>query len=331
MMNNTPQLVTLLQAVNLALHRAMQGNNDVVVLGEDIAVNGGVFRATEGLLQSFGPKRVIDTPLAESLIAGMAVGMSTQGMRPVAEFQFSGFIYPAMDHIINHAARMRHRTRSRLSCPLVFRAPFGGGIHAPEHHSESLEAIFAHIPGLKVVIPSSPKAAYGLLLAAIQSNDPVLFLEPKRIYRSLKEEVIDNGAHWELDKCRQLMFGNDVTLISWGASLIETMDAAKLLAKKNIGCDVIDLMSIKPIDYIPLLESVKKTGRCVVLHEAAKTAGLGAEIIATINEQAFKFLKAPTLRITGYDTVVPYAATEKYYYPSAQSIEQKILQHFNLG
>jgi pyruvate dehydrogenase E1 component beta subunit len=325
------QPITLLQAVNLALHRAMKECNEVVILGEDIAMNGGVFRATEHLLDAYGPERVIDTPLAESLIGGMAVGMATQGLRPIAEFQFLGFIYPAFDQIINHASRMRHRTRSRLQCPLVFRAPFGGGIQAPEHHSESTEALFAHIPGLRVVIPSSPKAAYGLLLSAIDSNDPVLFLEPKRIYRSIKETVHDNGLRWPLDQSRKVKDGGDLTLISWGAMLHDTLEAAEQLEKNNVSCDVIDAMSINPLDMIPMLESVKKTGRCAIIHEAAKTCGVGAEIIASLQEHAFDYLKMPVLRIAGPDTIVPYASNERTYFPDAIQIVDDLMHHFNLG
>jgi pyruvate dehydrogenase E1 component beta subunit len=327
----TLEPITLLQAVNLALHRAMQDDADVCVLGEDIAVNGGVFRATENLLESFGKQRVIDTPLAESLIAGMAIGMATQGLRPVAEFQFMGFIYPGFDHIINHASRMRHRTRSRLSCPLVYRAPYSGGIQAPEHHSESTEALFAHIPGLRVIIPSSPQAAYGLLLAAIQCNDPVIFLEPKRIYRSIKEVVVDDGKAWSLDKCRKIRDGADLTMISWGAMLHETLEAADTLEKHGISCDIIDVMSISPLDLVPMLESVKTTARCVVIHEATKTCGVGAEIAASIQEYAFHHLSAPILRVTAPDIIVPYAANEATYFPDAALIVENVLNHFDIG
>jgi pyruvate dehydrogenase E1 component beta subunit len=255
--------------------------------------------------------------------------MATQGLKPIAEFQFLGFIYPAFDQIINHASRMRHRTRGRLTCPLVFRAPYGGGIHAPEHHSESTEALFAHIPGLRVVIPSSPQAAYGLLLASIQCPDPVLFLEPKRIYRSIKEPVADNGEAWPLDKCRLVREGNDLTLISWGAMLVETLTAAEQLEQAGISCDVIDVMSISPLDLIPMLESVKKTGHCAIIHEAARTCGVGAEIAASIGEYAFAQLQAPICRITGDDTVMPYAKMEKLYLPNAARIVNELTQHFN--
>jgi 2-oxoisovalerate dehydrogenase E1 component beta subunit len=322
--------ITLLQAINLALHRAMKNDPNVIVLGEDIAVNGGVFRATEHLFEAFGSSRVIDMPLAESLIAGMSIGMATQGLRPVAEIQFMGFIYPAIDHIINHASRMRHRTRSRLTCPLVIRAPMGGGIHAPEHHSESTEALLAHIPGLKVVIPSTPQAAYGLLLAAIESNDPVIFLEPTRLYRSIKEVVVDDGKAWMLDQSRKVRDGHDLTLISWGAMLHDTLDAANALEKKGITSDVIDVASISPLDIIPMLESIKKTKRCAIVHEAVRTCGVGAEIIAQLQEYAFDDLSAPILRITAPDTIVPYAANESIYFPDSASILNKILDHFKM-
>ncbi|MCG8378708.1 MAG: alpha-ketoacid dehydrogenase subunit beta, partial [Proteobacteria bacterium] len=223
------KIVTLVEAVNLALHRAMSDDEDVVVLGEDVGTNGGVFRATLGLKDSFGCTRVMDTPLAETLIAGISVGMATQGLKPVAEIQFMGFIYAAVEHLVSHAARMRNRTRGRLSCPMVLRAPYGGGIHAPEHHSESTEALLAHIPGLKVVVPSSPARAYGLLLAAMRDPDPVIFLEPKRVYRALKQEVEDDGEAYPLETCFVDRNGTDITLISWGAMMKETLEAAELM------------------------------------------------------------------------------------------------------
>ena len=238
--------ITLVESVSLALAHELEKDKDVVVLGEDVGINGGVFRATSGLAQRFGEDRVIDTPLAEAMIAGLTVGMATQGMKPVAEAQFMGFIYPMIEHIVRHAARFRNRTRGRLTCPLVIRAPFGGGIHAPEHHSESVEAIFAHIPGIRVVIPSSPSRAYGLLLAAIRDPDPVLFLEPKRIYRHIKEEVIDDGEELPLDMCFELREGNDVTLVTWGSMVKETMEAADELAKKGISAEIIDVAERLP-------------------------------------------------------------------------------------
>lgn len=312
--------ITLVEAINQALAYEMQADPTVVLLGEDIAKNGGVFRATVGLLDKFGPERVRDTPLAESMIGGLSIGMAVQGLKPVAEFQFLGFIYPALDQIINHASRIRNRTRGRLSCPLVFRAPYGAGIHAPEHHSESTEALFAHIPGLRVVIPSSPVRAYGLLLAAIRNPDPVIFLEPARLYRWAKQAVPDTGKALPLDTCFTLQNGTDLTLITWGAMLKETLAAAKTLASNGISCEIIDVATIKPLDMQTILQSVEKTGRCVIIHEAARTGGVGAEIAAEIAEKALMFLKAPVQRVTGFDTIVPYARLEKIYLPSEQLI-----------
>ncbi|EPR4993543.1 alpha-ketoacid dehydrogenase subunit beta [Vibrio navarrensis] len=305
--------MTLVEAVNLALHHEMEHDPSVVILGEDVGDNGGVFRATVGLKQKFGLKRVIDTPLAEALIGGVAVGMATQGLRPVAEFQFQGFVFPALEHLMCHAARMRNRTRGRLACPAVFRAPFGGGIHAPEHHSESIEALFAHIPGFRVVIPSSPQRAYGLLLAAIRSNDPVMFFEPKRIYRTVKSEVVDNGEALPLDTCFTLRKGRDLTLVTWGACVVESLQAARSLSAQGIEAEVIDLASIKPIDMNTILRSLEKTGRLLVVHEACRSGGVGAELIARVAESAMCMLKAPPMRVTGLDTVMPYYRNEEYF------------------
>lgn len=313
--------ITLVEAVTQALAYELAHDENVVLFGEDVGKNGGVFRATVGLQARFGEHRVFDSPLAESMIAGLAVGMSTQGIKPVAEFQFMGFIYPAMNQIISHAARMRNRTRGRLHCPIVFRAPFGGGIRAPEHHSESTEALFAHIPGLQVVIPSSPKRAYGLLLAAIRNPDPVIFLEPKRIYRLVKQPVEDNGEALPLGTCFTLQQGDDVTLVSWGASIHETLQASAELAKEGISCEVIDVASIKPLDIETILNSVQKTGRCVIVHEGAKTGGVGAEIMAQLMEYALGDLLAPVQRVTGYDVVMPYFQLEKRYIPSVERIK----------
>lgn len=312
--------IALADAVNQALAHEMQADNQVILLGEDVGVNGGVFRTTVGLLEKFGGKRVIDTPLAESMIAGMAVGMAAQGLKPVAEFQFLGFIYAAFDQIISHAARLRNRTRGRLNCPIVFRAPYGGGIHAPEHHSESTEALFAHIPGLRVVVPSSPQRAYGLLLASIRNPDPVLFLEPKRIYRLGKQNVPDTGEALPLDRCFVLRDGEDVTLVSWGAMLHETLLAANALAEQGIHAEVIDVATISPIDIDTILQSVEKTGRCVIIHEACRSCGVGAEIAAQLAEYGLDFLKAPVQRVTGYDTIMPYLKLEKVYMPSVARI-----------
>lgn len=317
--------ITLVEAVTQALAYELAHDENVVVFGEDVGKNGGVFRATVGLQDKFGENRVFDSPLAESMIAGLAIGMSTQGLKPVAEFQFMGFIYPAMNQIVSHAARMRNRTRGRLSCPLVFRAPFGGGIRAPEHHSESTEALFAHIPGLQVVIPSSPKRAYGLLLAAIRNPDPVIFLEPKRIYRLVKQPVPDDGIALPIGKCFTLKEGSDVTLVSWGASIHETLQAATKLQEQGIDAEVIDVASIKPLDIETIINSVNKTGRCVIVHEGAKTCGVGAEISAQLMENCLAYLLAPVQRVTGYDTVMPYFQLEKNYIPSVSRITDTVL------
>lgn len=312
--------ITLVEAVTQALAWEMANDERVLVLGEDVGVNGGVFRATAGLQDRFGRERVIDTPLAESLIAGMAVGLAAQRMRPVAEIQFMGFIYSVVDQILSHAARLRNRTRGRLSCPMVLRAPFGGGIHAPEHHSESTEALFAHIPGLRVVIPSSPGRAYGLLLAAIRDPDPVIFLEPKRIYRLVKEEVPDNGEALPLDVCYTLREGGDVSLVTWGAMVKETLEAADLLADQGVEADVIDVATLKPIDTETILESVARTGRCVIVHEAARSCGVGAEIAAVLAGEGLLHLMAPVQRVAGYDTVMPLFRLENQYMPGVQRI-----------
>ncbi|MCM2307853.1 MAG: alpha-ketoacid dehydrogenase subunit beta [Sulfuritalea sp.] len=312
--------LNLVEAVNRALAWEMEHDPAVVLLGEDIGVNGGVFRATVGLQQRFGAGRVIDTALAETAIAGTAVGMAAMGLKPVAEIQFSGFIYPTLDHVINHASRLRHRTRGRLTCPLVLRSPCGAGIHAPEHHSESPEALFAHVPGLRVVMPSSPSRAYGLLLAALRDPDPVIFLEPTRLYRLFKQEVADDGAALPLDVCFTLRAGSDVTLVSWGAMLQETQAAAEALAAEGISAEVIDVATLKPLDMATILDSVARTGRCVIVHEAARSGGLGAEIAATLAERGIYSLSAPLQRVTGYDVVIPLARLEYQYLPSVERI-----------
>lgn len=312
--------VTLVEAVTLALARALADDPDVVLLGEDIGRNGGVFRATAGLAERFGDARVRDTPLAETGIAGVAIGMAAMGLRPVCEMQFMGFLYPALDQIIGHASRMRNRTRGRLSCPMVIRAPYGIGIHAPEHHSESTEAMLAHIPGLRVVIPSSPAQAYGLLLAAIHDPDPVVFLEPTRLYRARRESVADDGAALPLDTCFTLREGGDVTLVSWGASVTEVLEAAALLAGEGIGAEVLDLATLKPYDGATILASVTRTGRCVIVHEAARTAGFGAEIAAMLAEEALTALIAPVRRVTGPDIIPPLPRLEHHVLPQAGDI-----------
>ena len=312
--------LTMVEAVNRALARAMAEDETVIVLGEDIGVDGGVFRATDGLISRFGADRVRDMPLSEALIGGLPVGLSAMGFRPVAEIQFMGFIYPVIDQIVNHASRMRTRTRGRLTCPMVIRAPYGGGIHAPEHHSESMEAMFAHIPGIRVVIPSSPAKAYGLLLSAIRDPDPVVFLEPKRIYRAAKEEVVDDGGALPLDRCFVQLKGSDITLVGWGAMLREVMEAADILAGDGIEAEIVDVATLKPLDMDGILASVKKTGRCVVVQEAPLTGGFGAEIAARLAGEGLMHLVAPVERVAGWDTVMPLPRLESRYMPSAARI-----------
>jgi len=306
----------MIEAINRAHAWEMAHDATVVVLGEDIGVNGGVFRATAGLQDKFGKDRVQDTPLAEGMIAGMSVGMAAQGLKVVAEIQFMGFLYPALDQIANHMVRMRNRTRGRLTCPVVIRMPHGGGIHAPEHHSESLETLLCHHAGLRVVCPSSPARAYGLLLAAIRDPDPVVFLEPTRLYRLARQEVLDDGVALPLDRCQVLREGEDVTVVTWGAMTHDVLRAVEQLAIEKIACEVIDLQTLSPIDHATILESVSRTGRLVVVHEAARNLGLGAEIAAVVAEKALYELHAPVRRITGYDTVMPYFKLEHDYIPS---------------
>ena len=312
--------ITLIEAITQALAYEMTHDASVVVLGEDVGVNGGVFRATAGLSAKFGPERVLDTPLDETTIAGVTVGMATQGMKPVAEAQFDGFVYPMVDHIVCHAARLRTRTRGRMTCPMVLRVPWGGGIRAPEHHSEANEAIFTNVPGLRVVMPSSPARAYGLLLAAIRDPDPVIYFEPKRIYRQYKEEVPDDGEALPLDVCFVLRDGSDVTLVTWGAQVKETLEAADALAKEGISAEVIDVATLKPLDFDTIHESVKKTHRCVIVHEAPRTAGFGAEVAARLAEHAMYDLVSPVERVTGYDTHIPLFRLEMKYLPSVDRI-----------
>lgn len=312
--------ITLIEGITMALAHEMARDASVVVLGEDVGANGGVFRATAGLAEKFGAQRVIDTPLDEATIAGLSIGLAAQGMRPVAEAQFEGFIYGMLEHIACHAARMRTRTRARLTCPAVFRAPWGGGIHAPEHHSEANEALFTNIPGVRVVFPSSPARAYGLLLAAIRDPDPVIFFEPKRIYRQYKEDVADDGEALPLDMCFVLREGRDVTLVTWGAQVKEVLEAADALALEGIEAEVIDVATLKPLDFDTIHESVQKTHRCVIVHEAPPTAGFGAEIAARLAKHAMYDLHAPVERVTGYDTHIPLYRLEMNYLPSVVGI-----------
>lgn len=323
--------ITLVEAVNLALRHEMERDPSVVVLGEDIGVDGGVFRATLGLLERFGPERVIDTPLAETMIAGMAIGMAAEGLKPVAEIQFAGFAYATIDQILNHAGRMRHRTQGRLSCPLVLRTPCGAGIHAPEHHSESPEAMFAHIPGIRVVYPSSPRRAYGLLLAAIRDPDPVVFLEPTRLYRLFKEEVTDDGQAAQLDACYTAREGTDVTLIAWGAMVYEALAAAEDLAEQGISAEVMDVATLKPLDLDTLLASVAKTGRCVIVTEAPRTCSFASEIAAGLAEEGLLHLLAPVARVTAYDVVVPLPRLERRYMPDKERIVAAVKKALAFG
>ena len=321
--NNTKQQESsLVEAVNKALYDIMAEDSSTIIIGEDIADNGGVFRATDNLLNAYGSNRVINSPLAESMLAGLGVGMSAMGLKPIIEIQFMGFIYPALNQIISHVSRLRNRTRGRLSCPMVIRAPYGGGIHAPEHHSESTEAIFAHIPGVRVVVPSTPERAYGLLLSAVDNPDPVIFLEPKRVYRKFKQALPKTGHRLPLDKAWLEQTGDDLTIVSWGAMMVECQIVCMQLQDEGIGVDLIDLATISPFDRPTIIQSVKKTGRCLIVHEAAKTCGVGAEIAAEISTHAFSDLKAPIRRVTGYDTIMPFFQLEQHYMPSVERILQ---------
>ena len=317
---DTAAPITLIEAITQALAWEIAHDPTVLVLGEDVGVNGGVFRATAGLQQRFGSERVLDTPLDETTIAGLTVGLAAQGMKPVAEAQFDGFVYPMVDHLICHAARLRNRTRGRLHCPMVLRVPWGGGIRAPEHHSEANESIFTNVPGLRVVMPSSPQRAYGLLLAAIRDPDPVIYMEPKRIYRQYKEVVVDDGEALPLDVCYVLRDGTDITLVSWGAQVKETLEAAELLARDGISAEVIDVATLKPLDFDTIAESVARTGRCVIVQEAPRTAGFGAEIAARLAEHSMYDLLAPVERVSAPDTHIPLFRLEMKYLPGVDKI-----------
>jgi pyruvate/2-oxoglutarate/acetoin dehydrogenase E1 component len=312
--------VNLAQAVNGALRTALEVDERVLLLGEDIGRTGGVFRITDGLRDGFGADRVVDTPVAESGIVGAAFGMAVAGLRPVAEMQFMGFSYPAYDQIINHVARIRNRTNHRFTAPMVIRIPYGGGIGAAEHHSESMEAIYAHIPGLKVVVPSTPGDARGLLLAAIEDPDPVVFLEPIRLYRAVKELIPDIYYTVEIGPVRVERRGDEVTLISWGAMMKETRAAANALEAEGVSVEVIDVRTLAPLDRDGIVESVEKTGRAVVVHEAPMTGGFAGEIAASIQEQALYSLRAPVRRVTGWDTVFPLKRSEGHYLPTVDRI-----------
>ena len=315
---------TLLEAVQDALRLEMAVDDRVILLGEDIGRGGGVFRVTEGLQEQYGRERVIDTPIAEAGLVGMAAGMAMAGLRPVAEIQFMGFFYPAFDHVISHIGRMRNRSRGRFTCPLVIRMPYGGGIHPPEHHSESTEAILVHTPGVQVVVPATPYDAKGLLISAMRSPEPVMFLEPKRIYRAVRQEIPDELYTVPLGEARVVQEGADVTVIAWGSMLHEVLQAAEQLSPEGIGLEIIDLRTLSPMDVPTIIASVEKTGRAVVVHEAARTCGLGAEIVAQINEKALLSLEAPVERVTGFDTVFPMPQLEKYYLLTPERIIEAV-------
>ena len=315
--------LNLVGAVRLALKQEMERDPDVVLLGEDIGTDGGVFRATDGLIKEFGENRVIDTPLSESGIVGVAIGLAVYGLKPVAEIQFEGFLYPALDQIISHAGRIRNRSRGRFHVPLVIRFPYGGGIRAPEHHSDSPEALLVHTPGVKVVMPSTPYNAKGLLTSAIRDPDPVLFMEPKRIYRAIVEDVPEDNYVVPLSEAKVVREGTDVTLVSWGAMMRLSREAAEKV-KDTVSVEVIDLRTLSPMDTATITKSVEKTGKAIVVHEAPKTAGLGAEIAATINETAFLSLEAPIERVTGFDVPFPQYKLENYYLPDTERIIKAI-------
>lgn len=316
--------LTLVQAVRDGLHGELDRDERVIVMGEDVGKNGGVFRATEGLYEEFGEDRVIDTPLAESGIVGTAIGMAAYGLRPVAEIQFMGFIYPAFDQIISHAARLRTRSRGRFTCPLVVRAPYGGGIRAPEHHSESTEAFFVHHPGLKVVIPSTPYDTKGLLASAIRDPDPVVFLEPKKIYRAFREEIPADPYTIPLGEAAVRRSGTDVSVFTWGAMARPTLSAAEALADEGVDCEVVDLRTLKPLDKEAIIASFEKTGRAAVVHEAPRTGGLAGEITAMLQEEALLYQEAPVKRVTGFDVPFPLHALEDFYLPEQARIEDTI-------
>jgi pyruvate dehydrogenase E1 component beta subunit len=317
--------LTLVQAITLALQQEMQKDSRVVILGEDVGLNGGVFRVTEGLQKQFGAERVVDTPLAESGIMGTAIGLAMAGMRPIPEIQFEGFLGPAYDQLVNHAARYRTRSRGAITIPLTVRVPVGGGIHAPELHSDSPESIYAHTPGLKVVMPCTPYDAKGLLISAIRDPDPVIFFEPKRVYRSFREEVPEDEYTIPIGQAKIVSEGSDLTVVSWGASVFQCIEALDALPE-DVSVELIDLRTIYPIDLDTIVQSVQKTGRCVVVHEAPKTAGMGAEISSLIQENCFLHLKAPVQRVAGFDTVMPYYKLELDYLPDAPKIKESIEQ-----
>lgn len=317
--------LTLVDAINEALYQEMERDERVVCLGEDVGLNGGVFRVTDGLQKRFGADRVVDTPLAESGIMGTAIGLAMGGMRPIPEIQFEGFMGPAYDQLTNHAARYRTRSRGAITVPMTVRVPVGGGIHAPELHSDSPESIYAHTPGLKVVMPCTPYDAKGLLLSAIRDPDPIVFFEPKRVYRSYREQIPEEEYTIPIGQAKVVSEGTDITVVSWGASVFECLAALDKLPE-DVSAELIDLRTIYPIDQDTIIQSVQKTGRCVIVHEAPKTCGMGAELSAIIQEHCFLYLKAPVQRVAGFDTVMPYYKLELEYLPNAERIGESIVQ-----
>ena len=318
--------INMVEAINGCLAQEMERDKDIVVMGEDVGLDGGVFRVTDGLYGKFGRQRVIDTPLTESGIIGTAIGMAALGLRPVPEIQFQGFEYNAYHQIVQHAARLRNRTRGSFSCPMVLRLPYSGGIRALEHHSESLESVYIHIPGLKVVCPSSPYEAKGLLAAALKDGDTVLYFEPKRLYRAFKEEVPEERYEIGIGKAHVLKEGNDLTLVSWGAMTYVCKDAVAEAGQQGVSVEHIDLRTLSPCDWDTIIASVSKTGRCVVVHEAVKTLGFGAEIAARIMEKAFFSLEAPVKRVTAPDITIPYPKLEDYYFPDKKRVLKGIIE-----
>lgn len=317
--------LTLVDAINEALAQEMERDERVVCLGEDVGLNGGVFRVTDGLQKRFGDTRVIDTPLAESGIMGTAIGLAMAGMRPIPEIQFEGFLGPAYDQLVNHAARYRTRSRGAITIPMTVRVPWGGGIHAPELHSDSPESIYIHQPGLKVVIPSTPHDAKGLLLAAIRDPDPVVFFEPKRVYRSYREQVPEEDYTIEIGKAKVVSEGTDVTILTYGASVFQCLEAMDKLPE-DISVELIDLRTVSPVDKDAIIQSVTKTGRCVIVHEAPKTCGFGAELATIIQEHCFLSMKAPVQRVAGFDTIMPYYKLELEYLPNADRVVEAVTQ-----
>ncbi|WP_397538359.1 alpha-ketoacid dehydrogenase subunit beta [Rummeliibacillus pycnus] len=318
--------MTMVQAINQTIELALEKDPSVVLLGEDVGINGGVFRVTDGLIHKFGKDRIIDTPLAESAIIGTAFGMSINGLKPIAEIQFMGFIYEAMDQIASQVARIRSKSAGRFNAPLVIRSPYGGGVRAPELHSDSLEALFSHTPGLKVVMPSSAYDAKGLLLAAIEDEDPVLFLEPMKLYRAFKEEVPDHPYTIPIGKASTLVEGNDITIVSWGPPIILLKKIVQIYKQKGISIELIDLRTIAPLDIETIVKSVTKTERLVIVHEAVKTNGVGAEIAALISERAIFSLVAPIIRVTGFDSPYPVTTVEEEWLPNLERISDAIDQ-----